>query len=406
MADTGNNTLTIVMYPWFAMGHLTPYLLTANKFAERGHKIILIIPPKAQSILGPLNLHPGLIGFRPIPIPHVEGLPAHIETTNDATMQEKPLLRHALDLTQPAVQSLLSDLKPDFVFFDMLYWIPGLARRMQIKSIHYSVASPASVGFLFADGPLIEGGPTGFPASIKLYKHTARDFNKLFETKEIGSGITVKQRLMTAICESDAIGFKTCKEIEGPYCQFLESKLNKPILLAGPIVPKPQSLALDEKWADWPPLGIDKIEEALPNGFKERTRERGIVHGDWVPQQQILKHPSVGSFFTHCGYGSMWEGLMSECQLVVLPHVGDQYINARLLSWDLKVGVEVEKGDEDGLFTKEGVHRAIMAAMAEDSEIGREVRANHDKWREFLLSEGLEDAYFDNFVENLRALLE
>ncbi|KAK6124375.1 hypothetical protein DH2020_041868 [Rehmannia glutinosa] len=453
MAGTGNNKLTIVMYPWFAMGHLAPYLLTANKFAERGHKIILIIPPKAQSKLGPLNLYPDLIEFRPISIPHVEGLSAHVETTNDVTIQDQHLLRHALDLTQPAVQSLLSDLKPDFIFFDLLHWLPGLARRLKIKSVHYSVVSPASMGFLFADGPEIEDivhGPTGFPASIKLYTHTARDF-KFFETiKEMGSGLTMKQRLMTAICESDAIGFKTCKEIEGPYCQFLESKLNKPILLAGPIVPKPQTSTLDQKWADWlnkfkpksvifcafgseavlskdqfqelllgfeltgfpflialrPPSGVDKIEEALPKGFEERTKERGIVHGDWVPQQQILKHPFVGSFFTHCGYGSMWEGLMSHCQLVVLPHVADQYIHARLLSRDLKIGVEVEKGDEDGLFTKEGVHMAIMAAMAEDSEIGKEVSANHDKWREFLLSKGFESDYFDNFVENLRGLLE
>ncbi|KAK6149961.1 hypothetical protein DH2020_017486 [Rehmannia glutinosa] len=309
------------------------------------------------------------------------------------------------------------------------------------------------MGFLFVDGLEIEdimNGPPGFPASIKLYKHTARALKFFETTKEKNSDITVKQRLMTAICESDAIGFKTCKEIEGPYCQFLENKLNKPILLAGPIVPKPQSLTLDAKWADWlnkfkpksvifcafgseavlnksqfeelllgfeltgfpflialrPPLGVDKIEEALPKGFEERTKERGIVHGDWAPQQLILKHPSVGSFFTHCGYGSRWEGLMSHCQLVVLPHVADQYIHARLLSRDLKVGVEVEKGDEDGLFTKEDVHRAIMAAMTEDSKIGKEVKENHDKWREFLLKEGLESDYFDNFVENMWALLE
>ncbi|KAI3456209.1 hypothetical protein Pfo_012872 [Paulownia fortunei] len=450
MAGT-SNTLTIFMYPWFAMGHLTPYLLTANKLAERGHKIFLIIPLKAQSRLVPLNLYPGLIEFRPITIPHVEGLPAHVETTNDVTIQGQHLLRHALDLTEPAIQSLLFDLKPDYIFFDLLHWLPGLARRLQIKSVHYSVVSPAAMGFLFAEGPLIEdlvSGPPGFPPSIKLYKHTARDLKRFETAKEMGTDMTVKQRFMTAICESDAIAFKTCKEIEGSYCQFLENKLKKPILLAGPVVPKPQALTLDERWGDWldkfkpktvifcafgseavlkkdqfeelllgfeltglpflialrPPLGVDVMEEALPHGFKERTRERGIVHGGWVPQQLILKHPAVGCFVTHCGYGSMWEGLMSECQLVALPHVADQYIHARLLSADLKVGVEVEKGDEDGLFTKAGLHAAIMAAMADESKIGKEVRANHDKWREFLLSKGLEDSYFDSFVDKLRTL--
>ncbi|GFP97549.1 anthocyanidin 3-o-glucoside 2''-o-glucosyltransferase [Phtheirospermum japonicum] len=304
------------------------------------------------------------------------------------------------------------------------------------------------MGFLFAEGPLTEGGPPGYPSSIKLYRHTDRAF-KYFETrKEIGSGLTMKQRLMTSICECDAIGFKTCREIEGPYCQFLENKLNKPILLAGPMVPKPRSSTLDKIWANWlvkfkpetvvfccfgseavlskdqfeelllgfeltnfpflialrPPMEFDTIEEAMPIGFKERTKERGIVHGGWVPQQLILKHPSVGTFVTHCGYGSMWEGLMSHCRLVVLPHVADQYIHARLMSADLRVAVEVEKGDEDGLFTKEGVCRAIMAVMADDSWIGKEVRENHDKWTKFLSSDGLEDACFNNFVDDLCTL--
>ncbi|KAL6574039.1 hypothetical protein OROHE_001581 [Orobanche hederae] len=450
MTGTGNTTLNIVMYPWFAMGHLTPYLLTANKFAERGHRIFLIVPPKAQTRLSPLNHYPGLVEFRPISIPHVQGLPAHVENTNDVTIQDQHLLRHALDLTQPEIQSLLCGLKPDFIFFDLLHWIPGLARRLQIKSVHYSVVSPASMCFLFANGPLTEGGPPGFPSSMKLYKHTQRDFKFFETTKEIGSGLTMKQRLITAISDSDAIGFRTCEEIEGRYCQFLENKLKKPILLAGPMVPKPQPSALDGNWANWlglfkpktvvfcsfgseavlsrdqfqelvlgfeltgfpflialrPPLGSETMEEALPDGYEERTRQRGIVCGDWVPQQLILKHPSVGSFVTHCGYGSMWEGLMSHCQLVVLPHVADQYVHARLMSGDLKVGVEVEKGDEDGLFTREGVRRAIMAVMADGSEIGKEVGENHGKWREFLLSEGLEDSYFNHFVDDLRTLLE
>ncbi|KAG8385495.1 hypothetical protein BUALT_Bualt03G0051300 [Buddleja alternifolia] len=450
-----SDRLTIFMYPWFAMGHITSYLLTANKFAERGHKIVIIIPPKAQSKLGALNLHPQLIQFRFISIPHVEGLPSHVETTNDVAIQGQDLLRHALDLTQPAVESMLVGLKPDFIFFDLMHWLSALGRRLQIKSIYYCTVSPVALGFMFAKGPSIENiikGPPGFPRSVKLYKHAARDVQWMGTAKELGSGLTLKQRLMTSMCDSDAIGFKTCIEIEGVYCEFLEKKLDKPILVTGPIlVQKTQANNLinvdDEKWDIWlngfqsktvifcafgseavleqrqfeqlllgieltglpfaialrPPIGFETIEEAIPNGFKERTQERGVVDGGWVPQQLILKHPAVGCFVTHCGYGSSWEGLTSECQLVLLPHLADQYFNARLLSEDLRVGVEVEKGDEDGVFTKEGVHGAIMAAMADDSRIGKEIRANHEKLRE-LFNEEFEDSCFDNFIQKLRSL--
>ncbi|KAK9928694.1 hypothetical protein M0R45_025817 [Rubus argutus] len=89
----------------------------------------------------------------------------------------------------------------------------------------------------------------------------------------------------------------------------------------------------------------------------------------------------------------------------LLPNVGDQIINARMMSGDLKVGVEVEKGDEDGLFSKEGVCKAVKAVTDEDSEIGKEVRTNHAKWREFFSSKGLENSYIDGFVHKLYELL-
>ncbi|KAK4399172.1 Anthocyanidin 3-O-glucoside 2''-O-glucosyltransferase [Sesamum angolense] len=88
---------------------------------------------------------------------------------------EHDLLLHALDLTQPAIESMLSDLQPHFVFFDFMHWLPGLARRLKIKSVYYTPVSPAVAGF-FAEGLLVEdlmNGPPGFPTPIRLYKHAA-----------------------------------------------------------------------------------------------------------------------------------------------------------------------------------------------------------------------------------------
>ncbi|EXC30541.1 UDP-glycosyltransferase [Morus notabilis] len=96
---------------------------------------------------------------------------------------------------------------------------------------------------------------------------------------------------------------------------------------------------------------------------------------------------------------------MNECQLVLVPNVGDQIINARMMSGDLRVGVEVKRGNESGAFTREGVCKAVKDAMDDESEVGKEVRTNHDKWREFLLSKGLEDSYIDGFVEKLLAMI-
>ncbi|KAL5725451.1 anthocyanidin 3-O-glucoside 2'''-O-xylosyltransferase [Ranunculus cassubicifolius] len=72
---------------------------------------------------------------------------------------------------------------------------------------------------------------------------------------------------------------------------------------------------------------------------------------------------------------------------------------------DLKVGVEVEKRDEDGWYTKENVCEAVSLVMNEESVVGREVRTNHAKWREFMLKEGLESAYIEEFVKTLHGIL-
>lgn len=189
------------------------------------------------------------------------------------------------------------------------------------------------------------------------------------------------------------------------FCAFgseciLKSNQFKELLLGFELTGMPFLAALK------PPIGAETMKLALPEEFVERTEERGIVEGDWVKQQLILSHPSVGCFVTHCGSGSLTEAMVNDCQLVLLPHAGDQFINARIMSGDLKVGVEVEKSKEDGLFTRNAVCKAVRAVMDNESELGHIVKSNHAKWREFLLSPGLENSYVDDLVQKLDSLLK
>ncbi|KAG6385315.1 hypothetical protein SASPL_154148 [Salvia splendens] len=450
-----NKKLKIAMYPWFAMGHLTTFLHISNKLAQKGHQIFFILPPKTQSKLIQFNLHPNLIKFISITVPHVEGLPPGTETTTDVIFPLYSLLRHAMDLTEPAVKALLLEIKPDLVFFDFTHWLPQLARSLGIKSVLYCVISPAAVAYLFRQEPNAEGftrPPPGFPPSsaIRLHIDEARTVDAINNMAEFGSPMKFVERVIMAAEECDAMGFKSCREMEGLYHDFLEKRFRKPVLLAGPVLPEPPTSGLDDRWVKWldrfgpksviycafgsearlkpelfqelllgfeltglpffaalkPPIGAETVEEAIPEGFTSRTENRGIVEGGWVQQQLILSHPAVGCFVTHCGWGSISETLVNECEMVLMPHVGDQLINARLMGGDLRVGVEVEKGDEDGLFTREGVVKAIKLVMDGESQIGREIRANHSKWREFMQRKGLEDSYIDEFDQKLHHLLE
>ncbi|KAK7342511.1 hypothetical protein VNO80_25466 [Phaseolus coccineus] len=418
-------SLHIAMYPWFAMGHLTPFLHLANKLAKRGHKISFFIPKRTQAKLENLNLRPSLITFVPISVPHVDGLPCGAETTSDVPSSLFPLIASAMDLTEKDIELLLLELKPHIVLFDFAtYWLPNLARRIGIKSLQYWIISP-----------LHEHEVRFFAASRKL---------------EFGNGILFYDRISVGADLSDCIGFKGCREIEGPYVDYLETQLGKPVLLSGPLVPESSNSTLEAKWGEWlrrfkagsviycalgsenslqqnqlkelvlgleltgmpflaalkPPNEFDSLEDALPKGFKERVRERGVVYGGWVQQQLILAHPSVGCFITHCGAASLTEALVNQCQLVLLPRLGSDFIiNARTMGGKLRVGVEVEKGEEDGLFTKESVGKAVKIVMDDENELGREVRANHNKVRNLLLSENFESTCVDAFCHKLHDII-
>ncbi|KAJ4976327.1 hypothetical protein NE237_001433 [Protea cynaroides] len=154
-----------------------------------------------------------------------------------------------------------------------------------------------------------------------------------------------------------------------------------------------------------PPVGAKTMQEALPEGFEERVTGRGMVEGGWVQQQQILSHPSVGCFLTHCGLSSMTESLVNDAQLVLLPYSGDQFVHARLMSGDLKIGVEVVRREEDGWFTKESVYEALKSVMDEDSHVGKEVHKNRLKLKEVFLGERFESDDLNRFVEKLQGLI-
>ncbi|KAK9928708.1 hypothetical protein M0R45_025831 [Rubus argutus] len=147
-----DQTLHIAMYPWFAMGHLTPFLHISNKLAERGHRISFFLPLKTQSKLYHYNLHPHLITFIPLEVPHVDGLPLGAETTADVPFPSQSLFATAMDLTRPQIEQSLRKLNPNFVFFDVSYWLPELLRQLgnNIKSLHYCIVSPVTVGYLLS----------------------------------------------------------------------------------------------------------------------------------------------------------------------------------------------------------------------------------------------------------------
>ncbi|XP_010446317.1 PREDICTED: UDP-glycosyltransferase 79B9-like [Camelina sativa] len=433
-----------VMFPWFAFGHMTPYLHLANKLAENGHRVTFLLPKKAQKQLEHQNMFPDSIVFHPLTIPHVDGLPAGAETASDIPISLGKFLTAAMDLTRDQVEAAVRDLRPDLIFFDYAYWVAEMAKEHRVKSVMYFVISANSIAHEHVPGGKLGVPPPGYPSSKVLYRehdaHALLSYSIYYER--------MYHRITTGLMNCDFISIRTCKEVEGKFCDYIESQYQRKVFLTGPMLPDPDnSKELEDRWSHWlsrfetgsviycalgsqiyleknqfqelclgmeltglpflvavkPPKGVETIQEALPEGFEERVKNRGVVWGEWVQQPLILAHPSVGCFVNHCGFGSMWESLVSDCQIVLLPYLCDQVLNTRLMTEELEVSVEVQR-EETGWFAKESLSVAITSVMDKDSEVGNRVRRNHAKKKEILVSPGLLTGYTDKFVETLQNL--
>ncbi|TXG62573.1 hypothetical protein EZV62_009567 [Acer yangbiense] len=111
----------------------------------------------------------------------------------------------------------------------------------------------------------------------------------------------------------------------------------------------------------------------LPEGFLERTKQRGLVISSWAPQIEVLGHGSTGGFLTHCGWNSILESVVYGVPMIAWPLYAEQKMNAVMLNEDVKVALrpKVHKED-DGLVIREEI--AIVVKELMEGEEGKKVR--------------------------------
>lgn len=79
----------------------------------------------------------------------------------------------------------------------------------------------------------------------------------------------------------------------------------------------------------------------LPEEFYEEIKDRGMITR-WCPQDQVLNHPAVGFFLTHCGWNSMMESVSAGVPMICWPFFAEQPTNCRYACTKWGIGVEVD----------------------------------------------------------------
>ncbi|KAB1202463.1 UDP-glycosyltransferase 74F2 [Morella rubra] len=141
--------------------------------------------------------------------------------------------------------------------------------------------------------------------------------------------------------------------------------------------------------------------DKMPIEFISSVEGRGMVVA-WCNQLEVLAHPAVGCFVTHCGWNSTLEALSLGVPMVALPQWSDQPTNAKFIEELWQVGVRAKKNKE-GVVMRDELEMCIRKVTA--GEKSEEIMKNATKWRELAITTvspgGSSDKNIDVFVGKL-----
>ncbi|GLJ07733.1 hypothetical protein SUGI_0073330 [Cryptomeria japonica] len=141
--------------------------------------------------------------------------------------------------------------------------------------------------------------------------------------------------------------------LEAEYVHYLEESMGKPIWGVANPLRKPQH-------------GIDNELECI----------RWL---DTRKQNSILLHPSTAFFMMYCGWNSTLESMSARVPMVVWPMAFDQFINAKLVTEQLGIGLQICEG-LDAIPSIDIVENIVKAAMT--TEIGEDLHLRALKIKE------------------------
>ncbi|KAI4305817.1 hypothetical protein L6164_029160 [Bauhinia variegata] len=112
----------------------------------------------------------------------------------------------------------------------------------------------------------------------------------------------------------------------------------------------------------------------LPQEFLDEVKDRGYI-ASWCPQTQVLAHPSIGVFLSHCGWNSTIESIAAGVPMICWPFFAEQQTNCRYACTTWGLGMEVNDDVK-----REEIEALVNEAIKGDK--GKEMRQKGLEWKE------------------------
>ncbi|XP_057726630.1 UDP-glycosyltransferase 87A1-like isoform X1 [Arachis stenosperma] len=416
--DDRTNTCHVVAMPFPGRGHINPMMNLCKTLASRKPKNILITFVVTEEWLGYIASEPKPDSVRFATIPNVVpperlkavDFPAFYEAT--MTKMEAPF-EELLDRLEPPVSAIIGCVE--------LRWPVAVAKRRNIPVAAFWTMSASFYSMLHhldvfarqqnlvatsldAEAENIPGISSAHLADIETVLHQ-NDDQVMQLAMECISKVPIANYLLLT----------TVQELEPEIIDSLKAIYSFPVYPIGPAIPY---LELREDYnigdhspdyANWldsqPPQSVlyislgsflllsstqmDEIAEALNSSgvrylwvaraeasrLKDKCGEKGMVV-PWCDQLKVLTHPSIGGFWSHCGWNSTLEALYAGVPMLTFPLFLDQVPNSSQIVDEWKNGwkVETSNSGSDKLLAKEKIEELVKRFMDLESREGIKIR--------------------------------
>ncbi|XP_075653436.1 anthocyanidin 3-O-glucosyltransferase 5-like [Castanea sativa] len=118
----------------------------------------------------------------------------------------------------------------------------------------------------------------------------------------------------------------------------------------------------------------------LPKGFMSRIQNVGFVISDWVSQVDILNHPSIGAFISHCGWNSTLESILKGVPIIAFPLFAEQKMNATMLTEEFGMAVRLQVLPSKKMVGREEIQKTVRKIIVDKEGHGIRDRVNELKY--------------------------
>ncbi|XP_019167333.1 PREDICTED: UDP-glycosyltransferase 87A1-like [Ipomoea nil] len=419
----------IVAIPFPGRGHINPLMNLCKIIAMAKPQVLItfVVTEEWHGLLSSDAAMPVNVRFGCIP----DVLPSELIRSKDYpcfiravfTDMEAPVDRLLDAVEAPAASVIISD-----VF--LLTWVLGVGNRRNIPVACFWCGSVTMFSLWFHHRLLLVNGHFDANLSEKgdevvdyipgVSSMLVKDLPPLFHGKPPGPAVrSLLLGSFSAAQRAQYLLFTSIAELETAAIEALRPKLQTSIYSIGSAIPyfyTDQTYPDYLTWLDAQParsvlyisqgsflsLSAEQMEEivagvhdsgvrffwvARENTQRLRERERGgggkqlglIVA--WCDQLRVLRHRSVGGFWTHCGWNSIKEGAFAGVPFLAFPIALDQLTNSKQIVEDWKIGwsvVRKNNDDDDGGIVKRGeiaqLVRRFMECGCDNNNESKELR--------------------------------